>query len=104
MARIVPNHSAFWKENVTIAHATILFPPALRNYSKVSRERDPTSLSPLFIASSNRHQAETRIAKNLLTPITPAHQVNKSPLVLNSQLARHRQVPIEGAICVNSKL
>src|SRR5437762_11166312 len=32
---------------------------ALQNYSRVSRERDPTSLSLLFIATSNRHQTES---------------------------------------------
>jgi phosphatidylserine decarboxylase len=32
---------------------------ALRNYSKVSRERDPTNLSLLFIATSNTHQTES---------------------------------------------
>ena len=32
------------------------------------------------------------VPKNLLTPIAPAHQMINSTLVLNSQLARHRQV------------
>jgi hypothetical protein len=32
------------------------------------------------------------VSKNLLTPIAPAHQMINSPLVLNSQLARHRQL------------
>src|SRR5439155_25025073 len=31
------------------------------------------------------------VPKNLLTPIAPAHQMINSPLVSNSQLARHRQ-------------
>ena len=35
------------------------------------------------------------VPKNLLTPIVPAHQMINSPLVLNSQLARHRQVLIQ---------
>ena len=30
------------------------------------------------------------VPKNLLTPIAPAHQMINSPLVLNSQLTRHR--------------
>jgi hypothetical protein len=39
--------------------SVILTSHALRNYSKVSRERDPTSLSLLFIATSNAHQTES---------------------------------------------
>src|SRR5207249_6618138 len=59
--------------------------------------------------SSNRHEAASLssrtlhprleetfsiqiVPKNLLTPIAPTHQMINSPLVLNSQLARHRQV------------
>jgi hypothetical protein len=37
----------------------ILTSHALRNYSKVLHERDPTSLSLLFIASSTRHHTES---------------------------------------------
>jgi len=44
--------------------SVILTSHALRNYSKVSRERDPTSLSLLFIATSNTHQTES-------TPLLP---------------------------------
>jgi hypothetical protein len=32
------------------------------------------------------------VVKNLLTPIAPAQQMINGSLVLNSQLARHRQV------------
>ena len=39
--------------------SVILMSHALRNYSKLSRKRVPTSLSLLFIASSNRNQTES---------------------------------------------
>jgi hypothetical protein len=40
------------------------------------------------------------VPKNLLTPIAPAHQMINRPLVLNSQLARHRQVLMQtSALC-----
>jgi len=35
------------------------------------------------------------VSKNLLTPIAPASSDDKRPLVLNSQLVRHRQVLIQ---------
>jgi len=44
------------------------------------------------------------VPKNLLTPIAPAHQMINSPLVLNSQLARHPpSFKCKPATCVNSE-
>ena len=45
--------------------SVILTSHALRNYSKISHERDPANVSPLPIASSNGHQAESVPAKSL---------------------------------------
>jgi hypothetical protein len=39
--------------------SVILTSHALRNYSKISHERDPTNLSLLLIACSNSHQTES---------------------------------------------
>ena len=52
----------------------ILTSHALRNYSKVSRGRDPTSLSLLFIACSNRHQTESTPQLLGLTKPRPPRQ------------------------------
>ena len=49
---------------------------AFRNYSKISPERDPTNQSPLFIASSNRHQ--TKSTPQLLVKTKPATQLVKN--------------------------
>ena len=43
------------------------------------------------------------IAKNLLTPITSAHQVINCLLVLKSQLLRHDCVLLKWAICVTGR-
>ena len=51
----IPNGSS----QMASPRCVILTSHALRNYSKISHERDPTNLSPLFIACSNRHQTES---------------------------------------------
>jgi hypothetical protein len=48
-----------WVEPNGESPSAILTSHALRSYSKISDERDPTNLSPLFIATSNRHQTES---------------------------------------------
>jgi hypothetical protein len=56
----------------------------------------------LVILSLEKDLSIQIISKNLLTPI-PGALSDKLPLVLNSQLARHHQVRIERAICINSE-
>src|SRR5439155_5865809 len=49
--------------------SVILTSHALRNYSEVLHERDSTSLSLLFIASSNRHHTESTPQRCLWRPV-----------------------------------
>src|SRR5437016_5345793 len=80
----------FYHQMKMIAHQTVgvHLPPGLLASCAQGLEK----ISPIPI-----------IAKDLFTPIAPTHQMIDRPFVLNSQLPRHRQVLIEGAICVNSE-
>ena len=71
----IPNGSSQMAEVPSV----ILTSHALRNYSKISHERDPTNLSPLLIASSNKLQIEFGSGK-IAAQVQPTFYEKEVPL------------------------
>src|SRR6266478_3376959 len=92
-----------WKRASMIQFPSAGLPPGENDCSSNSRRGPPTqSFGRLRPTSLENHLDPNHREKSPHTDYRGSSS-DKSPLVLNSQLTRHRQVLSEEAICVNSE-